>query len=119
MFYYSRSESQSGSYNIKTLLRHFLSPTLIYSLGTGVALSQNAIQQAKLENFAEQMKAEWQANKSEAEDFAKQQGIPIRQVLADETIIEIIKIVNGVPRFYITENAGALAGSPRWIHHQD
>lgn len=73
----------------------------------GIALSQNSIQQSNLRSFAENKRIEWNQNKLKAEEFARQRGLAIRQTLSDGTIIEIIKIVNGVPRYYITENAGA------------
>jgi len=82
---------------------------LIFIVGSlpGISASQNTTQQSILKRFADLKRSEWQENKSQAEEFARQQGIAIRQVLSDGTIIEIIKIVNGVPRYYITENAGA------------
>jgi hypothetical protein len=70
---------------------------------------QNTTQRSKLQSFAEEKRTEWQKNKMEAEEFARQRGIPIRQVFSDGTIIEIIKVVNGIPKYYITENAGAAA----------
>jgi hypothetical protein len=92
---------------LKTVSKSFVIISLISCIFPILLLSQSKIQQTRLHNFAEEKRSEWQTDKLEAEEFARQKGLPIRQVLADGTIIEIIKIVNGVPRYYITENAGA------------
>jgi hypothetical protein len=94
---------------MKSLSLIFVIIFLILPVFPGTLIAQNSIQQTRLQTFAAEKRIEWNTNKSEAEQFARQKGLPIRQVLSDGTIIEIIKIVNGIPRYYITENAGATA----------
>jgi hypothetical protein len=60
-----------------------------------------------LQQMADALRAKGLAEKSEAEAFARQYGLPIRTELADGTIIEIQKIKNGIPLYYVTDNAGA------------
>jgi hypothetical protein len=92
---------------MKSVSEHFLIIILLSFTFLGLLFAQNKVQQTRLQTFAEEKRLEWNTNKSAAEQFAREQGLPIRQVFPDGTIIEIIKIVNGVPRYYITENAGA------------
>ncbi len=60
-----------------------------------------------LRAFAQQKRIEWEQFRQEAENFARQNNIPIRQTFPDGTVIELQRLLNGIPLFYITENADA------------
>ncbi len=57
--------------------------------------------------FSAQKQQEWNKLRKEAEEFARLQGIPIRQTLPNGAILEIVRLKNGIPLFYVTENADA------------
>ncbi|MFT7824334.1 MAG: S8 family serine peptidase [Sulfurimonas sp.] len=61
----------------------------------------------KLQQMADEFTQKELMQKNEALEFAKQNDMPIRKELADGTVMEIQKIENGIPFYYITENADA------------
>ena len=69
--------------------------------------AQNSPKIMDLHALAQQKQAEWLANQRAAEQFAQQNNLALRQEYADGTIIELVKVVNGIPHYYITHNAGA------------
>ncbi|MCD4794206.1 MAG: S8 family serine peptidase [Bacteroidales bacterium] len=60
-----------------------------------------------LYNFEKVKTIEYKKKKKEADEFAVKNGLPIKQVLPDGTVMEIQEILNGVPQYYKTDNAGA------------
>ena len=63
---------------------------------------------AWLNNYAATSFIDSQKKKIQADSFALANNIPIRQELADGTIIEIQFIDDyGMPQYFITDNAGA------------
>jgi hypothetical protein len=61
-----------------------------------------------LEEKIEQSRIIWLENRKFAEEYALENGLPIRQVSKDGEIIEIQSISdNGIPLYYITHNANA------------
>jgi peptide deformylase len=61
-----------------------------------------------LEEKIEQSRIVWLENRRIAEEYAKENGLPIKKTLEDGTVIEIHSIRdNGIPLYYITQNANA------------
>ena len=60
-----------------------------------------------LQAFSQEKQLEWQAARAEIEEYARANNIPIQQILLDGTTLEIQRLVNGIPIFYITHNANA------------
>jgi len=79
-----------------------------------ILFDQSIIAQSKtnvqnLHEFAEQKKIEWESAREEAERYALKNNLPIRKEFPDGTIIEIQKLQNGIPVYYITHNVDAAA----------
>ena len=60
-----------------------------------------------LYDFEKVKTIEYKKKKKEADEFAVKNGLPIKQVLQDGTVMEIQEILIGVPQYYKTDNAGA------------
>ncbi|MHB2149696.1 S8 family serine peptidase [Calditrichota bacterium LG25] len=78
---------------------------LVFFISYG--LSQVETNVDALLRFAREKQQEWLILREEAEAFARSNGLPIRQVFPDGTIIEIQRLERGIPIYYITENADA------------
>jgi len=61
----------------------------------------------KLRQMADEFRQTEATQKSQAIEFAKLNGLPIRKELNDGSIIELQKIENGIPLYYTTHNADA------------
>jgi hypothetical protein len=83
----------------------------IILLTAGLLTGQSLTNQQFLETFSKEKAAEWHKQRAEAEDYAEKKRLPIRKVLADGRLIEIQKLQNGQPLYYITHNAGAATTS--------
>jgi len=70
---------------------------------------------AKLQQMAEEFRQTEATQKSQAIEFANLNGLPIRKVFNDGSIMEIQKIEHGIPLYYTTHNADA-AISTRTTH---
>jgi len=89
-------------------IRSTVKVIIVLLLATGGNLpAQTGTKVEKLKQFAKRRAAEMQQEKLQAEAFVRGLGMEIRSELPDGTIIEIQRIVNGRPVFYITENANA------------
>ncbi len=88
---------------MRTLRYGLLGIILILQLGWG----QTETNIDALRQFARQRQQELQQLKQQAEAYARQNGIPIRQELPDGTVMEIMRLENGIPLFYVTQNADA------------
>ncbi len=64
-------------------------------------------QRAVLQQMSAESSRQWQEQRAEAEAIARRAGIPIRQRLADGTIIELQKFENGLPVYFTTHNLEA------------
>ncbi len=60
-----------------------------------------------LRKFAQEKKTEWQRLRQEAEEYARKYNLPIRKEFPNGVVIELQRIENGIPLYYITENANA------------
>lgn len=67
--------------------------------------AQDARQRQNLLRMAEEFSARFEQQKAEAADYANRLGIPLRQELEDGTVMELMRLENGVPLYYITHNA--------------
>ena len=77
---------------------------------SGIVLSNMAYagtNTVELKRIANDFKNIETLEKSEAVAFATQNQLPIREVTSTGQIIEIQKIVDGIPMYYITENSDA------------
>ncbi|MCE1189264.1 MAG: S8 family serine peptidase [Ignavibacteria bacterium] len=82
-----------------------------------VAFAQTKEQKKWLMDFSTKQAEIAKAQKAEAEALARQQGMPIRQVLPDGKIRELIRIENGIPVYFETENmtsANTVSSSLVW-----
>ncbi len=71
------------------------------------AHGQTQTNTAALQAFAEAKEKEFREQRAEAEVWAAARGIPVKQVFPDGTIIELQRIRNNIPVYYITHNADA------------
>jgi Subtilase family/MAM domain, meprin/A5/mu/FlgD Ig-like domain len=85
-------------------MRRILLLTLFFSYS---AFAQTETNVAALQAFAKEKRAEFLQKKAEAEAYAQNLGLPIRQEFPDGTIIEIRELRNGRPMYFITTNADA------------
>ena len=53
-----------------------------------------------LRNFSNTKAIEYKKKKTEADDFARKNGIPIKQILPNGRIMELQEIRDGVPQYY-------------------
>jgi len=70
-------------------------------------INHEARRQERLREFSEKMSRQWHENRAEAEERAKKQGIPVREVLPDGTVIELQRYWNNIPLYYTTQNLEA------------
>ncbi len=68
---------------------------------------QTTTNKKKLLEFAKQKRIEWQNNRKEIEDLFKQKGYKIRFEDDKGGVIEVQKLVNGIPQYYKTDNVDA------------
>jgi subtilase family protein/MAM domain-containing protein meprin/A5/mu/flagellar hook capping protein FlgD len=80
---------------------------LLFCIISGIVFAQIKTNTQKLIDFSRQKLIEQQTEKTNAVQFAIQNGIPIREESANGIIIDIQKIVNGIPFYYITDNVEA------------
>ena len=88
-------------------MKHVLLGVVFLTSIVTMLMAQTVTDVQGLRDFAARKQQEWQRLKQEAEAYAQQHGIPIRQELPNGTIIEIMRLENGIPLFYITQNADA------------
>ncbi len=88
-------------------MRHYLYALMSMVMLIQFGWTQTQTNRDALLQFSQQKYQEFLRLKQEAEEWARQNGVPIRQVLPDGTIIEIMRLENGIPLFYITDNADA------------
>jgi len=91
---------------------HSLVAILFILSMSGVVLAQRdvalATDKAALKKLSSELKKRAEAAQKQAKNAARRNGWPVRQELPDGTVIEIQRISpNGMPVFYITENADA------------
>ena len=60
-----------------------------------------------LNNLANQYKTEWENRKKDVEKFSVANKIPIRTVLPNGKIMQMVAVDNGQPVYYTTDNLGA------------
>jgi len=92
--------------------KYFLAQRIVFLLimvsgMTLGALAQTETNVEALLEFARIKKIEAEKDKAEAIEWARQNNMPVRQVLLDGTEIELMAIKDGRPIFYITDNYGA------------
>ncbi len=80
---------------------------LFASILFSISLFSQEYNRGWLESFARTKAIEYQRKKAEADAYAKKNGLVIRQTLPDGTEMELQKIDDGVPQYFITNNAGA------------
>lgn len=78
----------------------------IFVMGS-IVIAQTVTNVPYLLNFAAEKEAEYYKNRAEVEEYARQANVQIRQELPDGTIIEMMRIENGRPIYYMTHNLGA------------
>ena len=85
------------------LLPMILMLVFLFNLSYG----QTETQRTKLRDFATRKSQEWRAARLQAEEFARKNNLPIREELPNGVVIELQRIENGIPIYYMTENADA------------
>lgn len=88
---------------IKSAFRVFLILLLMQTVLTG----QTETQTEKLLQFSQYLEQNFVIEHQEAVALMEQIGYPARQEFEDGKIIEVMKLTNGIPQFYITHNLGA------------
>ncbi len=88
----------------KTYFLSVLSILIVAGFSLNAQTQTNA---KKLLNFAAKSKAVSETQKAEAIQFAEDNNLPVRKVLDDGTEMEIMRIENGKPVYYVTHNADA------------
>jgi hypothetical protein len=69
--------------------------------------AQTKTNRNKLLKFATELKVKAERERAEAYSYAAQHNLPIRKEFPDGRVIEIQRIKNGLPIYYITDNLGA------------
>ena len=81
---------------------------LIFILVFGsIVIAQTVTNEGYLINYAAEKETEYIKIRAEIEEYARQNNVPIREELADGTIIEIHHLDNGKPIYYTTNNLDA------------
>ncbi len=88
----------------KTYFLSVLSILIVAGFSLNAQTQTNA---KKLLDFAAKSKAVSETQKAEAIQFAEDNNLPVRKVLDDGTEMEIMRIKNGKPVYYVTHNADA------------
>ncbi len=70
-------------------------------------INRDAQKRERLRSFSERMRREWQEKRAQAEERAKKEGIPVRKVFEDGTVIELQRYWKDIPLYYTTLNLGA------------
>ncbi len=60
-----------------------------------------------LEDFAKSKSIEYKKKKKEADEYARKNNLVIKEILSDGSVMELQEIEDGIPQYYITDNAGA------------
>ncbi len=89
----------------KNILRSFfLQAFVVFYLLSGPLYSQITSQREQLENLSQELEIIYKAEKEEAERIADSLGIPVRQELPGDVIIELQGFIDGYPDYYVTYN---------------
>lgn len=102
---------QSPSLRIMFLL----TTCVLFTSGAFAQLSED--QRLRLLSEADALGEQSMQERSEAEDLARMLDIPVRQVYADGTVIELQRFRDGIPVYYITENvvsAATISSDKTW-----
>jgi len=76
-------------------------------LFTGSLLAQMETNKSALEQFAREQDVEWQKATERVEKYILENGMERRTELSDGTVIELIDIQDGLPVYFMTDNANA------------
>ncbi|MDR0363943.1 MAG: S8 family serine peptidase [Bacteroidales bacterium] len=79
---------------------------LSFSVST-VLFSQVETNMQVLEQFAKEKEKEWKKAAKRVKKFAKENGIEKRKEFEDGKIIELVDVKNGMPVYFVTDNADA------------
>jgi hypothetical protein len=69
--------------------------------------AQDAGQRSWLTRYAVESAQKWALDRTYAESVAVATGLPIKKILPDGSAIELQRIENGIPMYYMTENINA------------
>ena len=87
--------------------KHFLVILLSILILYNFIFAQTKTKRDKLLKFATELKVKAERERAEAYSYAKKHNLPIRKEFPDGKVIEIQRIKNGLPVYYITDNLGA------------
>lgn len=70
-------------------------------------LSQTSTNVQRLNQLSQEYANDWEQSQIRVKQYAKDNNLPIRQVLDDGTLVEMVDIRDGKPYYYMTDNLGA------------
>ncbi len=96
---------------MKCLHNYFLKtlPLVLLFLFSGVSYSQTSTNRSNLQLLTDKYSVAWQNRNNQVQKYASEKGLPVRSVMPDGKIMEMVAVVDGKPVYYTTENLGAAA----------
>jgi len=89
-------------------IRRFAIILILSAISTSL-FSQQTTNVQKLRNFSDELRSNWVERQVRVNEFSERNNIPVRQVLPNGRIIQMIDVRNNRPIYYITTNLGAAA----------
>ncbi len=90
---------------MRILALHIVMPLIMFVMTGLHAEAQTSEQQTRLIELSETYARTFEEERSAAVHLADSLGIPVRQELEDGRVFELMRFVDGIPRYYITHNA--------------
>lgn len=82
---------------------------LVILFSTAQLFAQPGTNIEKLRGNATRLQQKWAEQQARVENYARRNNVPVRQKFPDGRVMEMIDVINGIPKYYTTTNINAAA----------